>query len=49
MGRSKLSEHQVLQIREKYPKFTKAQLARQYGVGHAMICCIVNRKNWTHI
>ncbi len=49
MGRSKLTEKNVLEIREKYPKFTKAHLAREYGVGHAMICCIVNRKNWTHI
>ena len=49
MGRSKLTEKQVLEIRSKYPEITKAQLSREYGVGHAMICCIVNRKNWTHI
>ena len=49
MGRSKLTETQVLEIRSKYPEKTKAQLAREYCVGHAMICCIVNRKNWTHI
>ena len=49
MGRSKLTEIQVLEIRSKYPEKTKAQLAREYNVGHSMICCIVNRKNWTHI
>lgn len=25
------------------------QLAKEYGVGHAMIYNIVKRKNWTHI
>ena len=49
MGRSKLNKEQVLDIRSRYPKETKAQLARTFGVGHAMICCIVNRKNWKHI
>lgn len=49
MGRSKLKREQILEIRSRYPKETKAKLARDFGVGHAMICRIVNRKNWRHI
>lgn len=49
MGRSKLIKEQVLEIRCRYPKETKAKLSRAFGVGHAMICRIVNRNNWKHI
>jgi Mor family transcriptional regulator len=49
MGRSKLSEKQVLEIRKYYPEKTGPQLAREYGVGHAMIYAIIKRKNWLHI
>lgn len=49
MGRSKLTENQIREIRLKYPQKTGTQLAREYGVGHAMIYNIVKRKNWTHI
>lgn len=49
MGRSKLTAEHVRQIREKYPLISGPQLAKEYGVGHAMIYNIVKRKNWTHI
>lgn len=49
MGRSKLTNSQVLDIRSKYPKIKAPKLAKEYGVGHAMIYNIIKRKNWTHI
>ncbi len=49
MGRSKLTDSQVLEIRDKYPKMKGPELAKEYGVGHAMIYNIIKRKNWTHI
>jgi hypothetical protein len=49
MGRSKLTGSMVVEIRDKYPMKTGPELAKEYGVGHAMIYCIVKRKNWTHI
>lgn len=48
-GRSKLTQKQVIEITEKYPKINGPRLAKEYGVGHAMIYNIVKRKNWTHI
>lgn len=49
MGRSKLTEQQVIQIRESYPLKSGPQLAKEFGVTHCNIYCILNRKNWTHI
>lgn len=49
MGRSKLTNEQILEIRSKYPGETGPELSKQYGVSHAMIYNIVKRKNWNHI
>lgn len=49
MGRSKLTRESVLEIREKYPQKTGPELAKEYGVGHAMIYSIIKRKSWGHI
>lgn len=49
MGRSKLTSDQVIEIRLKYPNKNGPQLAKEYGVGHAMIYNIVKGKNWVHI
>ena len=48
---SKLTEKQVLEIRAKYAKggTTHRQLAKEYGVFHAVIGNIIRRKTWTHI
>ena len=48
---SKLSEEQVLQIRELYAtgNFSQRQLAKQFGVVQAQIYRIINRKKWTHL
>ena len=50
-GRAKLTENQVLQIRQEYiPRVvTLKQLARKYGVCFARISNIIRRKNWKHI
>lgn len=49
MGKSKLTEKQVKEIRQKYPSINGPQLAKEYGVRHAMIYNIIKRKNWTHL
>ena len=49
MGRSKLTNRQVLEIRSKYPNKKGPELAKEYRVGHAMIYNIIKRKNWNHI
>lgn len=48
-GRRKLSEDQIREIRSKYPEMTGPQLAKEYGVSHRNIYCIIKRRNWTHI
>ena len=49
MGRSKLTEKDVLEIRSKYPLKNGPELAKEYGVSHRNIYCIIKRRNWTHI
>jgi hypothetical protein len=48
---SKLTEKQVLEIREKYSQggTTHQKLGDEYGVQHSTISDIVNYKLWTHI
>jgi hypothetical protein len=50
-GSAKLSEAQVLKIREIHAKGETSQacLAKRYGVKHAAIHNIVTRKKWKHI
>jgi len=49
-GRAKLTEGQVLEIRDKYPSCgTMASLAGAYGVTKTQISWIINRKSWAHI
>lgn len=50
-GGAKLSEEQVLEIRELYAAggASKAGLARRFGVSEHQIYLIVNRRNWAHI
>lgn len=47
-GHAKLSESQVMEIREKYATggFTQKELALAYGACRASICQIVNGKYW---
>jgi hypothetical protein len=49
-GRAKLTEADVLEIREQYKDGAKqTHLASKYGVGQDAISAIVNRKTWRHI
>lgn len=50
-GRSKLTESQVLEIRDKYStgKYTHRGLANDYSVSHTAIGKIINRKRWSHL
>ena len=46
---SKLTEAEVLEIREKYKPRTFAKLGREYGVDASTIARIINRESWKHI
>jgi len=51
-GSSKLTETQVLEIREKYQTLedcTQAALANEFGVSQSRISDIINNKTWNHI
>lgn len=49
-GRSKLSDNEVREIRDKSAKGqTNVSLAAEYNVSDVMISLIVRRKNWIHV
>jgi hypothetical protein len=48
-GRHKLTEEQVLEIRQLYGSQPQRALAKQYGVSHNMIRYIGSRKSWAHL
>lgn len=49
-GKAKLSEYDVLQIREKSAKgMTNTEIAKEYHVGDGWISQIVHRKKWRHL
>lgn len=50
-GRSKLTDKEVLSIREEYAtgNLTQIQIAQQYNITESVICRIVNKKIWRHI
>ena len=47
----KLTNKLVLQIRSLYrtKEFSQRYLAKQFEITQAMVCYIVNNKNWTHV
>lgn len=45
----KLSEDQVLAIRDEYPSRSAAKIAKDYGVSQMTILNIVNWKVWKHV
>jgi len=50
--KAKLTEKDVLKIREEYPKIgygALSKLGRKYGVKHCTISDIITRKKWKHI
>ncbi len=48
-GMAKLTEKQVVEIRENKNKLSKTKLAKIYNVSRTLIYLIDSRKNWTHI
>lgn len=50
-GMSKLTESQVLEIRNKYipRKYSCRKLASEYGISATKVCQIINNKAWSHI
>lgn len=48
-GQSKLTEAQVIKIRELCFTTTGAQLSKLFGVSHSVISAIIRRKTWRHI
>lgn len=46
---AKLTETEVLEIRDLYPTYTILELARKYNVTKSTISYVVNRKTWKHI
>jgi len=50
-GYSKLTEAQVIEIRERYARggIYQWQLANEYGVSQRLVSLITRRENWKHI
>lgn len=50
-GRSKLTEKEVIEIRERYvpDSITQQELAKHYNVSNHQISMIVRRKSWIHL
>jgi hypothetical protein len=50
-SQSKLTEQQVLEIRELYSngKYSSRQLAKEYGMNKSSISSVINRKTWKHM
>jgi hypothetical protein len=48
---AKLTENQVIEIREAYEKgeMTRSQLSKKYGVKYNNIDSIIKRKTWKHV
>ena len=43
---SRLTQAQVHEIRDRYPQQTRAQLARDFGVGWSTVQSIINNRTW---
>jgi DNA-binding transcriptional regulator YiaG len=48
-GSHKLTDNQVLEIRENKDKLSQRKLAKLYGVGSSTIGSLILRKHWKHI
>lgn len=50
-GRAKLTETQVVEIRQRYAKgrISQSELASMYGINQTIISDVVHRKSWKHI
>lgn len=50
-GRTTLSDHQVLEIRERYATggVRQMDLAKAFGISQPSVSSIIRRETWTHI
>lgn len=48
-GYAKLTENDVLQIRDVYPSVSSRELAKRYGVVKSTILFVIHRKTWAHV
>lgn len=50
-GRSKLKECDAIRIRQLHAsgEFTKAEIAKQYGVSDVLVGLVVRNRIWTHV
>lgn len=48
-GLSKLTKHDVLEIRRLYPAVSAPVLAKRFGVHHSTIYSVSKRKWWNHV
>jgi hypothetical protein len=46
---SRLTEQQVIEIRDLRGKVTRKEIAKLYGVGRATVDNVIDRATWTHI
>ena len=46
---SKLTEEDVIYIRNSYPIISKRELAKKYGVNKDYLWLVINKKRWKHI
>lgn len=46
---AKLTEKDVLFIRENQDKFSRTELAKKFGVSRATIRDVINRRSWKHL
>jgi plasmid maintenance system antidote protein VapI len=48
---AKLTDHQVMAIREEYAKgnITQQMLAEKFGINRRTVSKIINRQRWAHI
>jgi len=49
VGTSKLTEKQILEIRNLFPKINQLELSYKYNVSRRLINYIINKKFWQHI
>jgi hypothetical protein len=48
-GNAKLTESDVLTIRQLQGRISQVEIARRFGITNSAVSCIHTRKTWTHI
>ncbi len=47
--KAKLTEEQVIEIRQRFDRGSIANLSKEFGISRGAITGIVYRRNWKHI